>query len=92
MRSAAKTTANEPTANQLDLLDQAGPLARQVCGPTETIAKLGVSRTRSVTERFVLGLAAAAQGDAVADFVGLAIGANGRDAPAHPQRAALRKP
>ena len=34
---------------------------------------------RSVTERFGLGLAAAAQCHAIANFVGLAIGADERD-------------
>jgi hypothetical protein len=64
------------------------PAIIYVCGSGETIAKLGVGRMSTVTERFVLGPAAAAQGHAIASFVGVAIGADERDAPAHPQRTA----
>jgi hypothetical protein len=43
---------------------------------------------RSVTEGFVFGSAATAEGHAIPQFVGLAIGANERYSSAHPQRAA----
>jgi len=43
---------------------------------------------RSVTKRFVLGLTAAAQCHAIANFVGFAIRADERDTPTNPQRTA----
>ena len=57
-------------------------------GSDQAIAKLGVGCMRSVTERFVLGLAAAAQCHAIANFLGLAIRADERDTSTNPQRTA----
>ena len=49
-----------------------------ILGSAKPIAKLGIRRVRSVAEGFVLGASAAAQGHAIANFVGLAIGADER--------------
>ncbi len=82
----------EPRRNYIRLtvwFFSVGPLPfPSVRGSAKTIAKLGVGRVRSIAERFVLGSAAAAQRHAIADFVGLTIGADERDAPAHPKRTA----
>lgn len=48
-------------------------------GSAKPIAKLEIGRVRSIAEGSVLGSSAAAQGHAIANFVGLAIGVDERD-------------
>ena len=62
--------------------------SHQGSGLHESIAKLGISRMRTVTEGFVLGPATTAEGHPIAYFVGAPVSADEPDASAHPQGTA----